>query len=284
MSMMPPSLSHLPQGTPAALLRRLGLHARKSLSQSFLTDQRICRAMADAADLCPEDDVLEIGPGLGILTRILLARARQVIAVELDPVLASHLPALAPGGCLKLLQGDALEFDPAEHFAGSYKLVANLPYQITSPALTRYLTQVRRPEVLVVMLQKEVAERIAAGPGRASYLSILVHSLADVRLVLRVPPGAFYPRPKVVSAVLRIRPLSEPDVPEELLSDFLQLVRAGFTQPRKTLANSLAQGLGVPRQLIERRIAAAGLEPRVRSQHLATGDWLALLRTPTRQA
>jgi 16S rRNA (adenine1518-N6/adenine1519-N6)-dimethyltransferase len=177
-----------------------------------------------------------------------------------------------------------LEFDPAEHFAGSYKLAANLPYQITSPALTRYLTEVRRPEVLVMMLQKEVAERIAAGPGRASYLSILVQSLADVRLVLRVPPGAFYPRPKVASAVLWIRPRPEPHVPEPLFSDFMQLVRAGFTQPRKTLTNSLAQGFGLPRQLVESRIAAAGLDPRVRAQHLAVGDWLALLRTTKRYA
>jgi 16S rRNA (adenine1518-N6/adenine1519-N6)-dimethyltransferase len=234
--------------------------------------------MAEAAEIDPDDDVLEIGPGLGILTRVLLARAGRVVAVELDPQLARHLPRLAPGERLEVVHGDALRFEPAAHFRDGYKLAANLPYQVTSPVLSRYLVEVRRPNVLVVMVQREVAERIAAPGGRASYLSILVQSVADVRLVRQVSPGAFYPRPKVASSVLLIRPRDQPVVPERCLAEYLELVRAGFTQPRKTLANSLAQGLGLPRAAVEARLAAAGLDPALRPQHLATSDWLALLR------
>lgn len=233
--------------------------------------------MAEAAEVGPADEVLEIGPGLGILTKALLARARRVVAVELDRRLAEHLPGLAPGAHLTVVQGDALRFDPNQYFAAGYKLVANLPYQISSPVLTRYLVETRQPEVLVMMLQREVAERIAAPPGRASYLSILTQAVGDVSIIRRVPPGAFYPRPKVESAVVRIRPYSEPEVPPARRSDFLSLVRAGFTQPRKTLANSLAQGLALPRSTIERRLAEAGLDPSRRPQQLLLADWLALL-------
>ena len=233
--------------------------------------------MGESAGLGPNDEVLEIGPGLGILTRELLRRARRVVAAELDPVLAKQLPDLAPSGCLEVVQGDALELDPAQHFAGPYKLLANLPYQITSPVLSRYLVDVRRPEVLVLMVQLEVAERVVARPGRASYLSNLVQAVADVRLVRRVAPGAFYPPPKVTSAVLHILPRAEREVSDDLLPGFLELVQAGFTQPRKTLANSLAQGLGLPRKQVEARLVAAGIDSGARPQHLQIADWLALL-------
>jgi 16S rRNA (adenine1518-N6/adenine1519-N6)-dimethyltransferase len=276
------SLTPHSPGSPSAILHRFGLSARKSLSQSFLTDERICEMMADAAELSSADEVLEIGPGLGILTRALLARARRVVAVELDRALADHLATLTPGGCLEVVQGDALSFEPSDYFPNPYKLVANLPYQISTSVLTRYLTQVRRPDVLVLMLQREVAERIAAPPGRASYLSILVQSLAEVRILRLVPPGAFYPRPRVTSSVVRIAPMQEPLVSDALLPSFLHLVRAGFTQPRKTLANSLAQGLDLPRAAVERRLIAAGLDPALRPQTLTVADWLALLRPETR--
>jgi 16S rRNA (adenine1518-N6/adenine1519-N6)-dimethyltransferase len=264
--------------SPAELLRRLGLRARKGLSQSFLTDQGICRVMADAAEIDPDDEVLEVGPGLGILTRVLLERAGRVVAVELDPGLARYLPELAPGGRLEVVHGDALRFDPAACLRVGYKLVANLPYQVSSPLLSRYLIEVPRPKLLVIMVQREVAERIAAPHGQASYLSILVQSVADVRVVRQVPPGAFYPRPKVASSVLLIRPRREPIVPDPDLAEFLELVRAGFTQPRKTLANSLAQGLGRPRAAVEAQLATAGLDPALRPQQLAAADWLAVLR------
>ena len=267
----------IPSGNPPALLRQLGLSARKALSQSFLMDESVCRQMADWAAVGPDDEVLEIGPGLGILTRQLVTRAKRVVAVELDPKLAEHLPNLVGSSRLHVVHDDALAFDPASSFTGPYKLVANLPYQISSPVLHRYLLDVRRPRVLVVMLQREVAERIAAAPGRASYLSILVQSVADVRLMRRVPPGAFYPRPQVTSAVLEILPQDPPDLVGDRLEAFVRFVRAGFAQPRKTLANSLAQGLNRCRSNVGTWIDAAGLDPRKRPQELGVADWLRLL-------
>ena len=234
--------------------------------------------MAEAAELMPTDEVLEIGPGLGILTRILLDRAGRVVAVELDRELVKHLPTLAAGHHLEVVHADALRFDPAERFRNGYKLVANLPYQITSPVLSRYLLEVPRPQVAVLMLQLEVAERIAAPVGQSSFLSILVQSVADVKILRRVPPGAFFPRPKVTSAVVRICPLSEAHVAATELQGFRDLARAGFAQPRKTLANSLALGLGIPRREAESLVIAAGLDPQRRPQQLGVADWLVLLR------
>jgi 16S rRNA (adenine1518-N6/adenine1519-N6)-dimethyltransferase len=219
--------------------------------------------------------VLEIGPGLGVLTRALLERVRRVVAVELDPRLASLLPTLVPAEGLELVQGDALQVDPASWFANGYKLVANLPYQITSPILHRYLLQVRRPQLLVLMMQREVAQRITAGVGQASYLSILVRAVADTRVVRQVPPSAFFPPPRVSSTVLLLRP--RPDVDEATLRPLVALVRQGFTQPRKTLANSLAQGLGRRRSEVEAALAAAELAPSVRPQQLGVDDWRRLV-------
>ena len=235
--------------------------------------------MAEAAELDGADEVLEIGPGLGVLTRVLVERARRVVAVELDRDLAEQLPGRVVAPNLEVVQGDALRFDPSHHFSGPYKLIANLPYQISSPVLDRYLVEVRRPELLVVMLQREVAARLAAPPGEASYLSIAARAVGSVRIVLSVPPSAFYPRPRVESAVVLLRPHTTTLVSEAVLRPFLDFVRAGFQQPRRTLANSLALGLGRPRASVEARIQQAGVASEARPQTLDVSDWLALYET-----
>jgi 16S rRNA (adenine1518-N6/adenine1519-N6)-dimethyltransferase len=235
--------------------------------------------MAEAAEIGAEEEVLEIGPGLGVLTRVLADRARRVVAVELDRDLAAQLAGRLRVSNLEVVQDDALRFDPSEYFAGPYKLVANLPYQVSSPVLQRYLLEVRRPEKLVLMLQREVAERLAAPPGQASYLSILARAVASVRIVQRVPPTAFYPRPRVESAVVVLRPHDVPLVPEGQLGALLQFVRAGFQQPRRTLANSLALGLARPRMAVEFLIRSAGLAPEARPQALDVSEWVALHST-----
>ena len=265
----------IPPASPVALLRQLGLRPRKRFSQSFLVDRRLPEHIARAADLGPGDEVLEIGPGLGILTRALAARTARVVAVELDRDLAAALPKLVPLN-VQIVAEDALRFAPAEHFAGPYKLVANLPYHITSPVILRYLDLPRRPARLVVMVQKEVAERIAAGNGQRSYLAVAVQAVAAVRIVRIVPPGAFFPRPKVDSAVIRLDPLDRPLVDDEHRAGFLKLVQAGFAQPRKQLANSLAQGLGVPKADAVALLARAGIAPDRRPQDLELGEWRAL--------
>jgi 16S rRNA (adenine1518-N6/adenine1519-N6)-dimethyltransferase len=193
--------------------------------------------------------------------------------VELDRTLAEHLPQLVPAEHLEVVSGDALQFDPADRFPADYKLVANLPYQITSPVFHRYLIELRRPSVMVVMVQHEVAQRITGSTSGESYLSILVKSVGTVEIARKVPPGAFFPRPNVSSSVLRVRPFSEPALDRARHRELLGLVRAGFSQPRKTIANSLAQGLGRPRSEIERLIESAGLELTARPHQLRLEDW-----------
>jgi 16S rRNA (adenine1518-N6/adenine1519-N6)-dimethyltransferase len=266
--------------SPAALLRQLGLRARKGLSQSFLTDVGVTRQIAAAADLTPQDDVLEVGPGLGILTQELARRAGRGVAFELDRDLAAVLPGLVPAH-VTIVQGDALKLEPAEHLAGRYKLVANLPYQITSPFLFRYLSMQPGPSVLVLMIQREVAERVTGRPGDLSYLAVAVQSAARPRIVRLVPPGAFHPRPKVESAVIKLEPLAEPLVAPADRSAFLEIVRAGFGQPRKQMLNSFQQGLrqgAVGGRTWERAdvrvlLDAAGIDPERRPQELSLPEW-----------
>jgi 16S rRNA (adenine1518-N6/adenine1519-N6)-dimethyltransferase len=272
--------------SPAALLRQLGLRPRKGLSQSFLTDASVTRQIAGAAGLTQDDQVLEVGPGLGILTQVLAKQAARVVAFELDRDLAAALPRLVPD-TVEIVQGDALVLDPADHFDGPYKLVANLPYQITSPFLFRYLALRPGPSVLVLMIQREVAERISAKPGDLSYLAVAVQSAAQPRLVRLVPPGAFHPRPKIESAVIRLDPLAEPLVPPADRRRFLDLVRAGFGQPRKQLVNSLHQGLGQQasspdewsradvRDLLDRAEIGTARRP----QELSLPEWRRLFET-----
>ncbi len=259
---------------PAEQLARLGLRPRKRLSQSFLTDRRVAAAVARAALLESGDAVLEIGAGLGILTAELVRRAGRVVAVELDARLADALPALlGDPPNLSVVQADALALDPAARFAGAYKVVANLPYHITSPLLLRLLTLPRPPSLLVVMVQREVAERIAARPGDLSYLAVAVQLYAVPEIIRVVPPKAFYPRPKVESAVLRLTVRPAPAVAQATPDAFLRFVQAGFKQPRKQLHNSLAEGLGWRPDAAGRLLAQVDVDPARRAQSLTMGEW-----------
>ena len=262
---------------PAVLLRRLGLRPRKDLSQSFLVDRRVSATIARAGELEATDEVLEVGPGLGVLTAELVRHAGRVVAVELDRQLSAALPGLlgAPAN-LEVVQADALAVDLGALFDGAYKLVANLPYRITSPLLMHVLQAARRPELIVVMVQREVAERIPAPPGDLSYLAVAVQRYAVPRLVRTVPASAFYPRPRVESAVLRLDVRPAPTVVPEAPAAFLRFVQAGFKQPRKQLRNSLAEGLGRPPAEADALLARAGLDPTRRPQMLALDEWARL--------
>ena len=270
--------------SPAALLRQLGLKPRRGLSQSFLTDVGVNRQIVSAAELTADDDVLEVGPGLGILTQALAHRARRVVAFEIDRELASVLPRLVPEN-VEIVQGDALKLDPANYLVAPYKLVANLPYQITSPFLFRYLSIEPLPSVLVLMVQREVAERITAAAGNLSYLAVAVQSAARPRIVRLVPAGAFHPRPRVESAVVRLDPLTTPVVAAEQRRDFLDLVRAGFGQPRKQLLNSLEQGFaqaeaaGWSRSDVRDLLEQSGISASRRPQELRLDEWRTLHQT-----
>ena len=272
-----PAPAYLRGGTPAALLRQLGLRPRKGLSQSFLTDRRVSASITRTAALELTDTVLEVGPGLGVLTSELVRRAGRVVAVELDARLAAALPALLDHPTnLEVVQADALKVDPGALVPGAYKVVANLPYHITSPLLHHLLGGAHRPTSMVVMVQREVAERIAAAPGQMSYLAAAVQLYAEVRIVRTVPPTAFHPRPRVESAVLQLAVRPGPAVVPDDPRGFLRLVQTGFTQPRKQLRNSLAQGLGRAPAAAEGLLRAAAIDPARRPQALALDEWARL--------
>lgn len=261
-------------------LRRHGLAARKRQSQNHLADAQVLEEIVAAADPAPGRHILEIGPGLGILTSALLGRGAHVTAVEVDERLAAHLRRrfeAPPTGELRLIEANALDVPLAELVEPPYDLVANLPYHITSPVLHHVLADEPRPERFVLMLQREVAERIAAPAGGMSYLSVFVQYHANVRVALVVPPSAFEPAPAVESAVLvgetRPRPL-RPGQEEQLW----RLVQAGFRERRKMLHNVLRRQLpAVGRERFEAALAAAGIAPDRRPQTVSVEEWLTLL-------
>jgi 16S rRNA (adenine1518-N6/adenine1519-N6)-dimethyltransferase len=284
-----------PRVDPAAIRRTLrdsGLRARHSLSQNFLVDIEVLEAMLAEAAPGPGHNVLEIGPGLGFLTAGLLEAGASVSAVELDPGLAAFLrdrfgAALAQSGgrsdgpgSLRLIEGDALDQPLTRLLPQPYDVVANLPYHITSPILHRLLGQPPRPRRLVLMVQREVAERIAAKPGGLSYLSVFVQYNATVRIIRRVPPAAFEPAPAVDSAVIVIEPFAEDDRLDPAAEDALwRLVQAAFRERRKMIHNVLTRQLPLPADRIATALAAAGIDPDRRPQTLAVGEWLRLLET-----
>jgi 16S rRNA (adenine1518-N6/adenine1519-N6)-dimethyltransferase len=273
---------HLDPAEVRATLRAAGLHARHRLSQNFLADPDVLEAILAEASPEPGDRVLEIGPGLGLLTGGLLASGAAVTAVELDRGLAAFLrerfePAIEGGG-LRLVEGDALDQDLVHLLEPPYDVVANLPYHITSPILHALLGEAPRPRRLVLMVQREVAERIAAPPGKMSYLSVFVQYHARVRVALRVPPAAFEPEPAVDSAVIVVEPFDADDrLGPEDEEALWRLVQAGFRERRKMLHNVLARQLPVDAGRVAAALRASGIDSDRRPQTLAVGEWLALL-------
>jgi 16S rRNA (adenine1518-N6/adenine1519-N6)-dimethyltransferase len=271
---------------PAAVrrtLRQAGLRAQHRLSQNFLADPDVLEGIVVEADPAPGTRILEIGPGLGLLTGALLEAGAVVTAVELDRGLAAFLrdrfAAELDAGGLRLIEGDALDHDLTRLVDAPYDVVANLPYHITSPILHRLLGDVPRPRRLVLMVQREVAERIAAPPGSMSYLSVFVQYHARVRIAIDVPPEAFEPEPAVRSAVIVLEPYPDDDrLGNPADEDALwRLVQAAFRERRKMLHNVLSRQLPVEPPRIEAALATAGIASDRRPQTLAVGEWLALL-------
>jgi len=266
----------------AALLRARGLYPKKGLGQNFLTDPVALSRIVEAADLSAEDRVVEVGAGLGTLTRPLAERVRQVVAVELDARLVDILhERLANLSNVRIIQGDILEIlDPGFPHLG-YKVVANLPYYIASAVLRRFLEKAPQPRLMVVTVQREVAQRIVAGPGEMSLLAVSVQFYGRPRIVARIPAGAFYPVPKVDSAVVRIDVGEEPTVAlaEGLgAAAFFRVARAGFGQRRKKLRNSLSAGLGLPVARIEAALLEAGVSPARRAETLSLPEWARVVK------
>lgn len=257
------------------LLRETGLKARKRLGQHFLVDKKVLKSIIRAADLSPDDTVIEVGPGLGILTVELAKRAGNVIAVELDTRLAELLrQRLGSFSNLKIVEADILKVKPADLLEGKtrYKVVANLPYYITSPVLHHFIMASPHPILMVVMLQKEVAEAIVARAGKMGLLAIALHIYSKPKIVTHVPAKSFYPRPKVDSAIVRFDMLPEPAIKVDI-DRFMTIVRCGFDSPRKQLRNSLAHGLGIKPAAAADLLHKAGIDPQRRAETLSLEEW-----------
>jgi len=249
---------------------------KKSLGQHFLKDPAYLRKIADAAQIGPRDRVLEIGPGLGHLTRTLASRAERVLALELDDMLIPVLrKEFADAPNVEIVHADALTFD-YESLESGWKVVANLPYYISTPIIQRLLACHTTFTLFTLMLQKEVAERIAAPPGgrEYGYISVLVQFHLKPMVVFTVPPGAFSPPPKVDSAVITLKAL---DTPNRVLSEdvLIRLIKAAFSQRRKTLRNSLKQ-LSIPQEKMASILISTGIDPGRRAETLSVEEFCRL--------
>ncbi|MEI6228877.1 MAG: 16S rRNA (adenine(1518)-N(6)/adenine(1519)-N(6))-dimethyltransferase RsmA [Candidatus Saccharibacteria bacterium] len=249
----------------------------KSLGQHWLRDRDVLAHIADCADLSADDTVLEIGPGLGTLTSELLRQAGKVIAVEFDSELARKLPAQFPGKNLSVINEDILKFDLTDLPTG-YKVVANVPYYITSKIVQMLMTATNKPSTTVLLVQKEVAQRLAAKPSQMSILAVSAQVFADVTLGDIVPAAMFTPPPKVDSqvVVLKTRDISFFTDINEL--DFFKVVKAGFSAKRKKLRSSLSGGLKISKSDVEALLQKAGINPNDRAETLTLDDWATLTK------
>jgi 16S rRNA (adenine1518-N6/adenine1519-N6)-dimethyltransferase len=285
--------TNLPKRSPDSLLertrkllRRYDIRAKKGLGQNFLVDEKVLDTILDAAGLSPNDTVIEVGPGLGIMTAELAKHAGWVIAIELDNRLADILKETLPCDNIVIINQDVLGAAPgiilqegSPRFPETlkpYKVVANLPYYITSPVIRHFLGATVKPERMVVMVQKEVAEAIIAGPGQRSVLSISVQFYGKPEIVAYVPAASFYPQPEVDSALVKIDVYNRPPVDVDDEDRFFKLVRAGFTAARKQVANSLALGLGLPKEDILKLLVKADIDPARRAETFSLYEWARL--------
>lgn len=250
---------------------------KKSLGQHWLKDREVLASIADEAAIIPTDTVLEIGPGLGTLTSELLRRAEKVIAVELDEALAAKLPGQFPGKNLEVINKDVLTFD-LRSLPEKYVVVANVPYYITSKIIQLLTTSLNPPRTIVLLIQKEVAERLVAEPGDMSILAVSAQVYAKVRLGDVVPAELFTPPPKVDSQVVILDMHPTPLVDAGSEKAFFRIVKAGFSAKRKKLRSSISSGLHISKPEAEALLKAAQINPDDRAEELSIDDWLRLMR------
>jgi 16S rRNA (adenine1518-N6/adenine1519-N6)-dimethyltransferase len=265
------------------LLRQFGFRPRKRLGQHFLVDEAVLGRILSAAELSPGDIVVEIGPGLGILTEGLARRGARVIAVELDAKLVALLrKRLAGFPDVRIVRADILKTAPRDllrenvatsDVARGYKVIANLPYYITSPVLSHFLEAQPRPSEMVIMVQKEVGETIAAAPGKMRLLSVKTQLYSKPVVVSYVPAASFYPPPKVDSIVLRLDVYSQPPIEVSDVTGFFDIVMHGFSSPRKQLRNSLSHSLEMPPGQVASLLEKAGIEAKRRAETLSLEEW-----------
>lgn len=268
-------MKEIPPLNAEALLKRYHLRAHKGLGQNFLQDPLALEAIVSAAEIQPTDTALEIGPGFGSLTRYLAVAAREVVAVELDEDLLPPLKdVLSHYPNVRLVHGDILKLSPRELIAeDNYLVVANIPYYITSAVIRHLLESDRKPRRIVLTIQKEVAERICAKSGDLSLLALSVQVYGKPRIAAHIPAEAFFPAPKVDSAVLVIDIYRSPLIRADYLDTFFRLIKAGFGQKRKTLRNSLSAGLRISPSDAADLLVRAQIDPQRRAESLSLAEW-----------
>ncbi len=254
------------------------MRPNKAFGQNFLVDRAILQRIIEAAEIEPTDQVLEVGAGTGVLTRELAKHARRVVAVELErDMLALLTKTTGEFRNVELLARNLLYLDPQEVFEQEpYKLVANLPYYITAPTFRHFLESGNAPRLLVVMVQYEVAQRIVAGPGDLSLLGVSIQFYGQPKIIAHVPARAFYPAPKVDSAILRVDVRNQIPLTPEQRDSFFRLVQAGFAERRKQLHNSLTHHLHQKNEEVRASLMAANIDPSRRAETLSIEDWLRL--------
>ena len=254
------------------------MRPNKAFGQNFLVDRAILQRIIEAAEIEPNDQVLEVGAGTGVLTRELAKHARRVVAVELErDMLALLAKTTGEFRNVELLARNLLYLDPQEVFEQEpYKLVANLPYYITAPTFRHFLESGNAPRLLVVMVQYEVAQRIVAGPGDLSLLGVSIQFYGQPKIIAHVPARAFYPAPKVDSAILRVDLRKQVPLTPEQRDSFFRLVQAGFAERRKQLHNSLTHHLHQKNEEVRASLTAANIDPSRRAETLSIEDWLRL--------
>lgn len=260
------------------LLRKHGIRPNKSLGQNFLIDKSALQRVINAGHITKEDNILEVGAGLGNLTWLLGKHAKKIIAVELDSDLLPILHEVTKS-CknVRIVQGDILRLDPVKLMPpGRYLVIANIPYYITSNLIRHLLETKNRPSRLVLTIQREVAERICAKPGKLSLLGLSVQIYGFPQIDSHIPADAFYPIPKVDSAIVRIEIFPSPIIPAEQINTFFTLAKAGFSQKRKTLKNSISAGMSDSPDQTERMLIESGISPQRRAETLSIEEWKSL--------
>ncbi len=258
-----------------ALMAKHHILPKKSLGQNFLSDVNILERIVQTAQIPSNGHVLEIGAGLGTLTRQLALAAEEVVAVEIDQRLIPALQESIDGfPNIRLVTGDILEMDAAELMGSkNYQVIANIPYYITSNLIRHLLEASHRPQSMALTIQYEVAKRICEKAGQMSLLALSVQLYGEPKLVMRIPAGAFFPAPRVDSAVLRVQLYPEPLIPQAHIEHFFRLAKAGFNQKRKKMRNALAEGMGITPTQAEDILVQSGIDPASRAQMLTFSEW-----------
>lgn len=257
------------------LLSKHQTRPSRGLGQNFLIDKNTLDKIITSADIKSDGQILEVGPGIGTLTQELAKKAKKVVAVEKDKIMVEILKeTLKEFNNVEIIQGDILKFK--NPFSEKYKVIANIPYYLTSPLIRKFLEEKNPPEEIVLMIQKEVAQRICSKPPNMSLLAVSVQFYAEAKIISFVSKNCFWPSPKIDSAIIKITPKKKYDISAAL---FFQIVKAGFLHPRKQLSNNMSEGLKLNKQQANLLLEKNGLTPLQRAETLSLQDWVNLAKT-----